>query len=372
MRRYLDQQLKLRQLRAITAIGSQGSLLKASHTLGVSQPALTKALHEAEDLIGSRLFERHARGVRATPVGELVIEAAARILAELGRLEAELDRIGSGAGGTVSLGALPVAAGGVLPGALARLKRQHPDLIVRMVQGVTEDLLAGLAAGDLDLIVGRLYEPVTPDGLVRERLYEEPFAIVARADHPIFAGAPTLERMRRLETPERMRRLETPERMRRLDASERVRRPDILERLRRYDLVLPTIGQRIGQELEHLLVALDLPPAAALRSTSAAFIREMLHSTDLISVMPGLLMAGDLMRGTLRIVPVEPALLGPPRPAGLIMDRSRGLSPAAAALVACLRSYLVEMGAKGLADITGRDSSDATRDRTAPLAASRA
>ena len=55
-----------------------------------------------------------------------------------------------------------------------------------MLQGRTEDLLPLLASGELDLIVGRLYEPATPDGFVREPLWEEPISILARTEHPIF------------------------------------------------------------------------------------------------------------------------------------------------------------------------------------------
>lgn len=336
MRRFLDRQLKLRQLRAVVAIANQGSLLGASRNLGVSQPALTKTLHEAEELVGTRLFERHSRGVRSTPAGAVVAAAARRIMGEIGRLDAELDRLASRAGGTVALGAMPVAAGGVLPGTLARLKRLHPDLIVRMTQGTTEDLLPGLASGDLDLIIGRMYDPAVPDGLVREPIYEEPFAIVARTGHPIFAAGVS-----------------------------------VLEAVRRYDLVLPTIGQRIGQELEHLLAALDLTPAAALRSTSSSFIREMLHSTDMLSITPGLLMAGDLLRGTVRLVPLAAGQLGPPRPAGVIRRHDRPLPPAAAALVECLHVALADLTAHGLGGITGRDGRPGANDGTpAPEAVS--
>lgn len=320
MRRFLDQRLKLRQMRAVVAIAAQGSLLGASRHLGVSQPALTKTLHEAEELVGTRLFERHSRGVNPTAAGLVMAVAARRMMAELGRLEAELDRLSTGAGGTLALGAMPVAAGGMLPGVLARLKRLHPDLLVRMTEGTTEDLLPALASGDLDLVVGRMYPPPVPDGLMRMPHYEEPFAVVARAGHPIFsAGVP-------------------------LPAA-----------LRDYELVLPTIGQRIGQELERLLATLDLTPAAALRSTSSSFIREMLHSTDCVSITPGLLMAGDLLRGTLRLVPMPPGLLGPPRPAGLIVRSDRATPPAAEALVACLHATLADLRSRGLAGITGSD-----------------
>lgn len=309
MRRYLEQRLKLRQLRAIDAITTHMSLLKGSQALGISQPSLTKSLKELEEILGVRLFERHARGVTPTLFSEAVSQTARRILAELGRLDEELDRLSSHSSGTIALGALPAAASGLLPGALARLKHAHPDIQVRLVQGRTEELLPSLAAGDLDLIVGRLYEPTTPDGFVREVLYEEPISVLARADHPIFS------------------------------------RSDIaLEDLASFDLVLPTVSQRVGQEIEHFLATLSLPPSASLRSSSIGFIREMLHSTDYITITPRLMMAGDLLRGTIRVVPLP--ISTPGRPAGLIYRRDRPLLPNALTMVGFLRRYLEELAEK--------------------------
>jgi len=309
VRRYLEQRLKLRQLRAIDAIATHKSLLKSAQALGMSQPSLTKSLKELEDILGVRLFERHARGVTPTLFSDAVAQTARRILAELGRLDEELDRLSSHSSGTIALGALPAAASGLLPGALARLKSAHPDIQVRLVQGRTEELLPSLAAGDLDLIVGRLYEPATPDGFMREVLYEEPITVLARAEHPIFG------------------------------------RPDVtLEDLASYDLVLPTVSQRVGQEIEHFLATLSLPPSASLRSSSIGFIREMLHSTDYITITPRLMMAGDLLRGTIRVVPLP--ISTPGRPAGLIYRRDRPLLPNAQTMVSFLRSYLTELGDK--------------------------
>ena len=168
-----------------------------------------------------------------------------------------------------------------------------------------------LAAGEIDLIVGRLYEPTVPDGFVRESLYEEPISILARYDHPVF----------QLE-------------------------PITVSKLRRYDLLLPTVSQRVGQEIEHLLSQLDLTPSSSLRSSSYGFIREMLHSTDLISIMPRLMMVGDLLRGTLRVVPLP--VPAPRRPASLIHSRDRALPPAGSIFVEGLKAYLTEIATKGL------------------------
>lgn len=311
MRRYLEQRLKLRQLRAIDAIATHKSLLKSSQALGMSQPSLTKSLKELEEILGVRLFERHARGVTPTLFSEAVAQTARRILAELGRLDEEIDRLSSHSSGTIALGALPAAAIGLLPGALARLKGTHPDIQVRLVQGRTEELLPLLAAGELDFIVGRLYEPTTPDGFVREVLYEEPISVLARANHPVFARTTGIA----------------------------------LEDLASFDLVLPTVSQRVGQEIEHLLSTLSLPPTASLRSSSIGFIREMLHSTDYITITPRLMMAGDLLRGSIRVVPLP--ITTPARSAGLIYRRDRPLLPSAQTLVAFLTTYLKELADKG-------------------------
>src|SRR3954452_18089927 len=61
-KRYLDQRLRLPLLRAVDAIETHRSLLKASAALGLSQPALTKSLQELEETLQLRLFERLARG----------------------------------------------------------------------------------------------------------------------------------------------------------------------------------------------------------------------------------------------------------------------------------------------------------------------
>jgi LysR family pca operon transcriptional activator len=327
-RRYLDQRLKLPLLRIADALEAHGSLLKASSALGVGQPALTRSLQELEEIAGTRLFERHARGVRPTEAGVVIVRLARRVLAELRRADEELDLVGSPEGGTVAIGVLPVAAVGVLPGALIRLKERHPAIAVRLQQGRTEELLPLLAAREVEMVVGRLYVPATGDGFAREALWEEPISVLARADHPILA-APG---------------------------------PVAKEALARYDLVLPTVSQRVGQEIEQLLSLLGLAVSASMRSSSYGFIREMLLATDCLSVMPRLMMAGDLLRGALRVVPLP--IPAPPRPAGLILPPGPAPSPAASAFLACLRAHLAEIAARGLADMPNGDSSAAKGDRT--------
>jgi LysR family pca operon transcriptional activator len=323
-RRYLDQRLRLSLLRAVDAVETHRSLLKASTVLGITQPALTKSLQELEDILQTRLFHRHSRGVRPTDAGLVFVQTARRILAEVRRLDDALDQLSS-PGGTLALGALPVTAAGVLPGALIRLKATYPAIKLRLQEGRTEELLPLLVSGEIDLIIGRLYAPAVPDQFSREPLWTEPISILARAEHPIFSETVTV---------------------------------DVL---RRYDLILPTGTQLVGQEIEHLLALLGLPAVTSLRSSSYGFIREMLHATDLISVMPRLMMVGDLLRGTLKVVPLP--IPAPDRPAGVILPRDRPLSNAGRSFVQCLRAFVAEIAERGVAGIASRYS-DAERSNT--------
>jgi len=106
-RRHLDQRLRLHMLRAVDAIETHRSLLKASIALGVTQPALTKGLQELETILQTRLFDRSTRGVRPTEAGAVFVRSARSILAKLCRLDEDLGLLSGPGGGTVALGALP-------------------------------------------------------------------------------------------------------------------------------------------------------------------------------------------------------------------------------------------------------------------------
>jgi LysR family pca operon transcriptional activator len=328
--RHLERQLKFHSLRTLDAVEKHRSLLKASSALSVTQPALTKSLLDLEAQVGIRLFDRHARGVRPTEAGLVFVQSARRILAEVRRLDEELDLLSAPGGGILSIGALPVTAAGMLPGVLKRLRTNHPRLRVRLQQGRTEDLLPLLAAGEIEFIVGRLYEPATPDAFEREALWTEPISILARAQHTIFSG------------------------------------PITAEELGRYDLVLPTITQRIGQEIEWVLAQLGVDLAGALRSSSYMLIRELLLETDMLSVMPRAMMLGDLVRGVLRVAPMP--IPTPERPAGLIWRRGAERSASWRAFADCMRGYLAEVGASDISGlITFSNSKSRKNDTTRAL-----
>jgi LysR family pca operon transcriptional activator len=88
----------------------------------------------------------------------------------------------------------------------------------------------------------------------------------------------------------------------------------------------------------------------------------MLHGTDMLSAMPRLMMLGDLLRGTLQVVPLP--IAAPDRPAGLILHRARPLPPAGRIFVETLRAYVAELAARGFAPTITDGDSDAGKSDT--------
>lgn len=318
MRSRINARLKLRQIEIILAVAEQGSFLAASHKLSITQPAVSKAVQEVEEIIGHPVFDRMARGVMINPFGRAVVERGMAMMSLVERLSDDMVQIEHGQAGTLIIGALPTAASSVLPPTLGRLRITNPELNIRIVQGRTAELMPDLESGRLDLIVGRLYELEGAHDVQREAIYHEPISMLARSGHPLLVSDP----------PARPRAVAD------------------------YGFVLPSLEQRLGQEIDGVIASSGLAmPSSLLRSTSISFIRELVLSSDFVTILPRLMLAGDIGRGAAGIVPL--ALHSGRRPAGIITLRHRRRPPGVAALLAALREHLRELRATGLLDGDG-------------------
>lgn len=72
----------LRNLKVVVSIDDEGSLVAAAHKLGLSLPAVSRALSRFENTLGVILFERTARRCRTTDAGRSVVERSRRLLAD--------------------------------------------------------------------------------------------------------------------------------------------------------------------------------------------------------------------------------------------------------------------------------------------------
>ncbi|MFD6221649.1 LysR family transcriptional regulator [Nocardia asteroides] len=174
--RTADGSMDLVQLRTFLAVHRTGSLTAGAAQVGLSQPTVTTQVQALERHLGTPLFERLPRGVAPTAAGH---ELAARVSGPLDALEAVIG--GPGPDRPVPPEP-PVLLGGpaeqlavqVLP-ALAPLVADGVRLVVRT--GLTDELLAGLRSGTLDLVIAT----ARPRGrtVLAEPLADEEFVLVA-------------------------------------------------------------------------------------------------------------------------------------------------------------------------------------------------
>lgn len=86
----VSRKLKFYQLVVFDQVVQSGSRLRAAQILNMTQPAVTKVIHEIESYFTAPLLVRSNRGVRLTELGEVVLRRARAMLAELRALTDEV------------------------------------------------------------------------------------------------------------------------------------------------------------------------------------------------------------------------------------------------------------------------------------------
>lgn len=182
----MDHRIKFRHLNAFSAIARAGSLKVAAEQLHLTQPAISKALKELEEIIGVVLLERSRAGVKLTAEGDTFLQFAEQSTSALRHGLRSVRATGLSAG-KLRVGALPSVASHLLPQAVTDFCAHSPDTLVELHEGPHQDLTTRLRSGGLDLVVGRLGRPETMTGLEFLQLYTERVVVVAHPDSPAVA-----------------------------------------------------------------------------------------------------------------------------------------------------------------------------------------
>ncbi|MEV7446395.1 LysR family transcriptional regulator [Streptomyces sp. NPDC091204] len=182
--------LELRHLKIVRAVADAGSLTRAATALGLAQPALSTQLKRIERALGGMLFVRGREGVRATPLGELVLERARVLLPAVCELQEEARRFARQGAHGHRLGG---THGPLLGGLVDRLARAEPGVPVTTYTSWSEREVAGsVADGRLDFaLVGVCGEsaPPEPGRLAWMEVARDPVHVMLAEDHPLALAA---------------------------------------------------------------------------------------------------------------------------------------------------------------------------------------
>lgn len=171
----------LRELEVLATVVRLGKTTAAAHALGISQPAVSRAIASLEDNFGCALFVRE--GGRLTPSAE-----GLRIAQEVGPVFEIVDGLrGAPAPGPQSaplrIAAPPTLAHRYMPALIAGFVAANPEMTVHMEIGMTEAVIAAVANGNAH--VGISDGLVKHDGLTSFPYMRAIGHVVMRLDHPL-------------------------------------------------------------------------------------------------------------------------------------------------------------------------------------------
>ena len=165
-------QPSLCQFRIFLAALETGSVTAAARLLNVTQPAASQQLRELERCLGVRLLVRAGGRVMPTPAGAALAGPAGRVQAAVEDAVAAVAAHRAGDTGRLRLGTGATACIYLLPPVLAALRRRMPGLDIIITTGNSEDMLARVEAGDLDVALATLSGPL-PRALVATPVLED-------------------------------------------------------------------------------------------------------------------------------------------------------------------------------------------------------
>ncbi len=167
--------MELRPLRTLVSIADQGSFAAAADSLGLTQSAISLQIKGLEDSLGRRLFDRSHRPPQLTELGQQLVVEARQILSLYDRIFENDSGILTG---DLVLGAVPTALGSIMPPALAALRAQHPQLSIRVISGLSEELATQLRAGSLDASLASEPQHLA-EGLRARPIRQDPLVVIA-------------------------------------------------------------------------------------------------------------------------------------------------------------------------------------------------
>ena len=185
------------RLRALLALADSGSYLGASLTTGLAVPTLHRAVKDLSLSLRKTLVERRSNAVVLTEAGQSLARAFRLARVELEAGLAEIEALKGREVRRITVGAMPLSRARILPAAVARFLKRHPNVHIAIAEGARAELVEPLRNGMIDMMIGALRQPLIEPDLVQTALFEDEPIIVARAGHPLAGTRPNLAALAR-------------------------------------------------------------------------------------------------------------------------------------------------------------------------------
>ncbi|HWD20036.1 MAG TPA: LysR substrate-binding domain-containing protein [Verrucomicrobiae bacterium] len=177
--------MELRHLRYFAAVAEEENVSRAAGRLHVSQPGLSRQIHDLEEELGFPLFARSAKSVRLTDAGKVFLGEARAVLQRVDEAVAAARAAAKGAEDEIKVGYAPSLTVQILPATLRIFQAKFPRVRVALHDLSTEEILTAVRARQLH--AGLLVRP--PRRMLQELQFKElaryPIRVVVAPRHPL-------------------------------------------------------------------------------------------------------------------------------------------------------------------------------------------
>lgn len=180
--------IDLHRLSIWRAVVASGSVSGAAANLGFTPATVSQHIIALQESVGLPLYERRGRGIEPTAVGERLAEESTEVFESARRLEAFIEDLHAGPTPTLSIGSFASLARAWLPGVVADLTKEFPD-VQWAIDIHTPEAPPGYRTRDIEIDDEVPAEmPLDLTGYRRRELAIDDFGVAVSADHPL-AGA---------------------------------------------------------------------------------------------------------------------------------------------------------------------------------------
>jgi DNA-binding transcriptional LysR family regulator len=180
-------EITLTQLRYFATAAERRSMTEAARELFVAQSAVSAAVGQLEQQVGTQLFIRQrSKGLVLTPAGVQLLGDVRALMLGLDQAIDAARGVDNQVRGTIRLACFVTLAPFILPEVISRVRAAHPYLDVVVDEVDAEEAREALRAGRAELSVG--YDFAYGDGITREVIGTTPAHVLLPAGHPLAVG----------------------------------------------------------------------------------------------------------------------------------------------------------------------------------------
>jgi LysR family transcriptional regulator, transcriptional activator of the cysJI operon len=171
------------RLKVFHTVATRLSFTKAAEELFITQPAVTKHVHEIENHFKVKLFERSGTRIRLTPAGETLLQYTKQLFSIYSNLEFEMNSLTKSHTGRLRIGASTTVAQYVLPPVLAAFHKKFRDIQITLTINNTEKTELALLNNQIDLGIIEGHSKNTR--LKYTEFVKDELVLVANGNHPL-------------------------------------------------------------------------------------------------------------------------------------------------------------------------------------------